>query len=325
MLRDTFNRVHHYLRISISDKCNFRCKYCIPHGSVGFLAKKHQMTADEIFGIAEIFVQLGVKKIRLTGGEPLIRKDVGVILQRLALLPVELTLTTNAYWLDKYLSEITAAGIRSLNISLDSLSPDNFTNIVQSDGFKQVWDNILRAMGAGLHIKLNVVLMKGVNDGEIDDFVRLTETLPLEVRFIEFMPFDRNEWRKDKVIPHTTVLEALQKQYALFKLEDEENATARKFGIPNHAGTIAFITTLSDAFCATCNRIRITADGKMKNCLFGQEEYDILSAYRSGENIETLIKNALMKKHKKLGGQFTDYQKINPAQMHNRSMIQIGG
>ncbi|WP_300487107.1 GTP 3',8-cyclase MoaA [Flavobacterium sp.] len=325
MLHDTYNRIHDYLRISLTDNCNFRCTYCMPDESISLIPQKKLMQADEIFSIAEIFTTLGVKKIRLTGGEPLVRKDFAAIIQRLSTLPVQLTITTNGVLLDRYKEVLQKAGIHSVNISLDTLDPVKFLQITQRDQFQKVWDNILMCMDHGIYVKLNIVLIKGFNDDEVFDFIKLTKSLPVHLRFIEFMPFDKNEWNKDKVVHNQLVLESVAQQYELFKLRDDKNDTAKKFGIFGHAGTVSFISTLSDSFCGTCNRMRITADGKMKNCLFGAEEFDLLGAFRKGENIIPIIERCLLKKHKMLGGQFDDYTHVDPDKLQNRSMIKIGG
>jgi len=325
MLIDRYNRVHDYLRISLTDNCNFRCLYCMPEEKVSFLKQQKLMQPDEIFSIAKTMVNLGVKKIRLTGGEPLVRKDFGHIVSQLSLLPVQLGITTNGFFLDEYLDELASIPQLSLNISIDTLQKEKFKQITRRDGLEKVWNNIQACIQKGIHIKLNVVLMKNVNDDEIFDFVNLTKELPIHLRFIEFMPFAQNRWEKDKVISNQQVLASLGEQYPFFKLKDGKNDTDKKFGIFGHAGTICFISTLTDSFCGTCNRLRLTADGKIKNCLFGKDEFDILKALRNDEDISVLIQEAVDKKHEMLGGQFVDYTQLDATQLENRSMIRIGG
>ncbi|MBL8005609.1 MAG: GTP 3',8-cyclase MoaA [Candidatus Kapabacteria bacterium] len=325
MLVDTFNRVHDYLRISITDACNFRCVYCMPEENITFLKQQYLMSNEEIFSLAKIFVDLGVTKIRLTGGEPLVRKDFGSIVSKLALLPIKIGITTNGLLLDNYLEDIKKADIVSINISLDSLRKEKFKTITQRDHFDQVMKNILLCIENNLYVKLNVVTLKGVNDSEIIDFVHLTKNLPIHVRFIEYMPFSGNNWDKDKVFSNQIALQTIENQFSLFKLVDEKNDTDKKFGIFGHAGTISFISTLTDTFCSTCNRLRITSDGKLKNCLFGKEEFDLITPLRNGENIVPIIVNAIVKKHEKLGGQFVDYTQVVASTLENRSMIKIGG
>lgn len=325
MLTDKFNRIHDYLRISITDNCNFRCTYCMPDENISFLKQQFLMSSDEIFAISKTFVDLGVNKIRLTGGEPLLRKDFGEIILKLSLLPIKIGITTNGLLIHKFLNEIVKSNISSINISLDSLNSEKFKFITQRNHFDKVWENIMLCLSKNIHVKLNVVIIKGTNDNELLDFVKLTKNLPIHIRFIEFMPFDQNNWSPQKVLSNHTALEIIKEKFSLFKLNDKRNDTDKKFGIFGHSGSISFISTLSDSFCSNCNRLRITADGKMKNCLFGKDELDIISAFRKGENIIPIIQKSISLKHEKLGGQFDDYNIIEPNVLKNRSMIKIGG
>ncbi len=326
MLLDQHQRVHDYLRISLTDSCNFRCHYCMPEEDTPCMSHARLMQTDEIEAIARIFVGLGVRKIRLTGGEPMVRKEFPEIVQRLSQLPVELTLTTNAALLHRHLDILKAAGVRSLNISMDSLQEAAFNKIVQRNQFRQVWENVLLALDHGFGVKINVVAMAGVNEGEINDFIALTRNMPLHVRFIEFMPFTGNQWKHDQVLTAARMLEQVCLEYDIVKLLDEPHATARKYKVLGYTGTFAFITTMSDQFCGDCNRMRLTADGKMKNCLFGSEEMDILGAFRRAEPIEVLIRTSLMRKHAAMGGQVPlDHTVVEADKIENRSMINIGG
>lgn len=325
MLKDRYNRIHDYLRLSITDNCNFRCSYCMPDEKMSFLKQRNLMSSEEIFEISKVFVQLGVNKIRLTGGEPLVRKDFGEIISKLSLLPIKIGITTNGLLIDNYLEEIKKADISSINISLDTLNTEKFKTITQRNHFAKVWENIKRCIQENIYVKLNMVVINGVNDDEIIDFVNLTKELPIHIRLIEFMPFDQNNWNKEKVLSNKIAFQKINEQFPLFKLRDGKNDTDKKFGIFGHSGTISFISTLSDSFCSTCNRMRITADGKMKNCLFGKEELDLISAFRKGENIIPIIEKSIFLKHQKLGGQFDDYENIQPHNLENRSMIKIGG
>ena len=297
----------------------------MPDEKMSFLKQQFLMSPDEIFEISKIFVQLGVNKIRLTGGEPLVRKDFGEIISKLSLLPIKIGITTNGLLIDNYLEELKKADISSLNISLDTLNPEKFKTITQRNHFAKVWENIQRCIQENIHVKLNMVVIKGINDDEIIDFVNLTKELSIHIRLIEFMPFDQNNWNKEKVLSNDIALKKINEKFSLFKLQDGKNDTDKKFGIFGHSGTISFISTLSDSFCSTCNRMRITADGKMKNCLFGKDELDLISAFRKGENIIPIIEKSIFLKHQKLGGQFDDYKNIQPHNLENRSMIKIGG
>ncbi len=262
----------------------------------------------------------------MTGGEPLVRKEFPEIVSRLAKLPVELTLTTNGILVHKHLDLFKEAGIRSLNVSLDTLDPETFYKLTKRNQFQQVWDNILLLLDHGFRVKINAVALNGIIEKELLGFVKITEKLPLHVRFIEFMPFTGNHWKSDKVITARQMLELVQMEYDTVKLVDEKHDTAKKFKAVGHQGTFAFITTMSEHFCGSCNRMRITADGKMKNCLFGKEEMDLLGTLRKGEDILPLIKLSIFRKHAILGGQFTqDYEKADTDKIENRSMIKIGG
>lgn len=326
MLIDGFGRIHDYLRISITDNCNFRCSYCMPNGKVSCLPNDRIMQDNEIEEISKVFVGLGVKKIRLTGGEPLVRNGVEDIIRRLSALPVELTLTTNGARLQKFIGLFKESGIQSVNVSLDSLNPEVFSSITQRDTFRQVWENILLLIESDIRVKLNTVAIAGIIENELYDFIELTRILPLHVRFIEFMPFPGNHWQNSKVITATQMLNMATGRYDMVKLKDEPHATAKKYKVIGHEGTIAFITTMSDHFCGECNRIRLTADGKIKNCIFGKGEVDILDAYRKGESVETLIRKSIAGKQEVMGGQFVNgYRKTDPTKIENRSMIQIGG
>ncbi len=277
------------------------------------------MNTEEIITIASVFVHLGVKKIRLTGGEPLVRKDAGSIIEGLSRLPVELTLTTNATKTHNFVEVFKKAGIASINVSLDTLKEEKFFKITRRPDFNLVWNNILELVRQGFHIKLNMVAMEGVNDDEIIDFVCLTKLLPIHIRFIEFMPFPGNDWRRERVLTYIEMLEKLEERFDVEKLHDEKHSTAKKYKVRGYEGTFAFINTVTLPFCGDCNRLRLTADGKMKNCLFSKGEFDLLTPLRQGLDIDHLIKACLMEKKAQTGGQ--DFS--IPTQ--NRSMIAIGG
>lgn len=326
ILTDNFNRFHDYLRISLTDNCNLRCFYCMPEESYEFTPVSRLMQVDELFSIAKLFVDLGVKKIRLTGGEPLVRKDAGAIIRQLATLPVELTLTTNGTRLAQFLPLLKESGVKSLNISLDTLQRDRFAVITRRDQFQLVYDSIHQLIEQGFHVKVNVVVMKGMNEDELLDFVAWTKFAPVHVRFIEFMPFSGNSWTSNKVLTWQEILEVVGNEYPIVPITGAAHDTAKKYLIPGHAGSFAVISTMSNNFCSTCNRIRLTADGKLKNCLFSSSETDLLTAYRQGLDILPLIEKNIRSKKKELGGQFTqDFEKIDATELSNRSMITIGG
>lgn len=256
----------------------------------------------------------------------MVRKEFSEILKRLSRLPVELTLTTNAVLAHRYFQDLKAAGVKSINVSLDTLDAETFRTITKRDQFKQVWDNIRLLLREGFRVKLNVVAIAGIIEKEILDFVNLTRELPLHVRLIEFMPFEGNHWKSSEVITANKMLEWIREEYDIVKLKDEPHATAKKYKAIGHEGTFAFITTMSQHFCGDCNRMRLTADGKMKNCLFGKEEMDLLGSFRKGENIEPMIRTSVLRKHAVMGGQFNgSYEKADTSTLENRSMIKIGG
>ncbi|MEQ1745018.1 MAG: GTP 3',8-cyclase MoaA [Saprospiraceae bacterium] len=326
MLQDRYGRVHDYLRIALTDACNLRCVYCMPDEKTPCLPSNRLMSVAEVDTLARVFVQNGVRKIRLTGGEPLVRKEAREIIERLATYPVELTLTTNGVLADEFLDTFLRAGIHSLNVSMDSLRPDAFFSITKRDYGERVRQNIMLLLEAGLHVKLNTVVMRGVNDHEVPHFVELTRYLPLHVRFIEFMPFHGNQWEHQKVVPSAELLERIAEDFEFVKLHDGPHDTAKKFTVLNHAGTFALISTMSAHFCAGCNRLRLTADGKMKNCLFSKNETDLLGPLRNGLDVEPLIRDCLSQKAPELGGQLQpNYQLIDATELQNRSMIAIGG
>ncbi len=298
----------------------------MPEEDYVFTPPARLMQVDEIEAIAKIFVEHGVNKIRLTGGEPLVRKGAEDIILRLSKLPVKLTLTTNATRLHDFVDVLKEANIHSLNISLDTLQPEKFNLITRRNQFDLVFKNIHLLIKNGFHVKVNVVVMKGLNDNEINDFIEWTKDTDVHVRFIEFMPFDANRWTSNKVFTWKEILDLIENKYEVVRLNDGVHDTAKKYTVPGHKGTFAVISTMSAPFCSGCNRMRLTADGKMKNCLFSETETDLLTVFRNGGDIVPLIYQSIHSKEKELGGQFTkDFEKIHTEDLHNRSMIDIGG
>lgn len=327
MIVDQYQRVHNYLRISLTDVCNLRCKYCMPQEDYPFMPKENLMQPSEIEQIAKVFVALGVDKIRLTGGEPMARADFKEILTGLSKLPVSLTITTNATLLDRYLDQMIEAGMKSINISLDTLNREKFIELTRRDRLDVVQKNIQLASDAGLKIKINVVLMKGTNEDEILDFIALTKDKPYEIRFIEFMPFEGNKWEYQIVLPKKELLEKVAAAYDIFPMKRDIHDTSEPYGIKGHQGSFAIISTMTAPFCAGCNRMRLTADGKMKNCLFSKGEVDLLTALRESGDVEGLIRKSIWNKAERLGGQMDSgaMSEIKTENLKNRSMISIGG
>ncbi|XP_019607092.2 molybdenum cofactor biosynthesis protein 1 isoform X1 [Rhinolophus sinicus] len=323
-LTDSFGRQHSYLRISLTEKCNLRCQYCMPEEGVPLTPKVDLLTTEEILMLARLFVKEGVDKIRLTGGEPLIRPDVVDIVAQLHRLEGLRTIgvTTNGINLARLLPQLQKAGLNAINISLDTLVPAKFEFIVRRKGFHKVMEGIHKAIELGYSpVKVNCVVMRGLNEDELLDFVALTEGLPLDVRFIEYMPFDGNKWNFKKMVSYKEMLDTLRQRWPeLEKLPEEESSTAKSFKIPGFRGHVSFITSMSEHFCGTCNRLRITADGNLKVCLFGNAEVSLRDHLRAGaseEELLSIIGAAVGRKKRQHAGMF------NISQMKNRPMILI--
>lgn len=327
-LVDTHGRAHHSLRISVVDKCDLRCTYCMPEDQ-HFLKREELMTREELLTIARIFVDhYGIRKVRLTGGEPLLRPDIVDIVRELVALRVKVGLTTNAVSLHKYVDALWDAGLRSLNVSLDTFDAERFKKIARRDSYGQVWNNIRLAHDRGMHIKLNMVVMRGVNDDEILPFVELTQHNTIDVRFIEFMPFAGNGWGRDRVYTHAEMLGHIGSVHSFEKLTDDVNSTAKAYRVPGWRGTFAVISTVTEPFCGSCDRLRLTAEGKMRNCLFAREETDLLTPLRRGEDITALIETNVRAKHAMLGGLPPFKPEKQDEVLHDlsaRPMVSIGG
>ncbi|MBK7270424.1 MAG: GTP 3',8-cyclase MoaA [Flavobacteriales bacterium] len=327
-LTDRHSRTHRSLRISIVDKCDLRCTYCMPEDQ-HFLKREELMTRKEISTIAKLFVErYGITKIRITGGEPLVRPDAGDIVRDMAQLGVSLGLTTNAMTLDRHLDGLIAAGLKNLNISLDTFDAERFKKIARRDGFDRVWASILLALEKGLRVKVNMVVMRGVNEDEILRFVEFTREHDVHVRFIEFMPFAGNHWGRERVYTYAEMLGHIGSVHTVEKLIDDPHSTAKAYRVPGWPGTFAVISTVTEPFCGDCDRLRLTAEGKMRNCLFTREETDLLSALRRGEDIAPLIEANVLAKHAMLGGlpQFKPEKEEEVLHdLSERPMVSIGG
>jgi cyclic pyranopterin phosphate synthase len=327
-LIDTHGRTHRSLRISIVDKCDLRCTYCMPEDQ-HFLERDELMTREEIATIAKLFVERhGITKIRLTGGEPLVRSDVVDIVRDMAQLGVPLGLTTNAITLHKHLDGLIAAGLKNINISLDTFDAERFKKITRRDGFDKVHGNIMLALQRGLRVKVNMVVMRGVNDDELLRFVEFTRDHDVHVRFIEFMPFAGNHWGRERVYTFAEMLGHIGSVHTIEKLNDDVHSTAKAYRVKGWPGTFAVISTVTEPFCGNCDRLRLTAEGKMRNCLFSREETDLLSALRRGEDIAPLIEANVLAKHAMLGGLPQFKPEAQEEVLHDlsaRPMVSIGG
>jgi cyclic pyranopterin phosphate synthase len=292
-VRDAYGRTIDYLRISVTDRCNLRCRYCMPEEGVPSVPHDRIMRYEQITLLVRAAASLGFSKIRLTGGEPLVRKGLTGLIKSLAAVPgiSDLSLTTNGVLLSEQAAGLKEAGIERVNISLDTLSRDRFHAITRRDLFDRVIAGIDAAVAAGMSpIKINVVIMRGVNDDEIIDFALLTKDRPLSVRFIEFMPTTaENGWEPARVVPSEEVLSHIRKRYTI-----EETVVTRGGGpstnlrIEGFAGTIGLISSMSGHFCDRCNRLRVTADGRIRGCLFSDDESFILPLLREGGSVEEI-------------------------------------
>jgi GTP 3',8-cyclase len=327
-LIDRHSRTHRSLRISIVDKCDLRCTYCMPEDQ-HFLKREELMTREEIATITKLFVErYGITKIRLTGGEPLVRPDAVDIVCDMAQLGVSLGLTTNAMTLDKHLDGLIDAGLKNINISLDTFDAEKFRSISRRNGFERVHNNILLALQRGLRVKVNMVVMRGVNDDEILRFVEFTRDHDVHVRFIEFMPFAGNHWGRERVYTFAEMLGHINSVHTIEKLTDDPHSTAKAYRVPGWPGTFAVISTVTEPFCGSCDRLRLTAEGKMRNCLFSRDETDLLSALRRGEDIAPLIEANVLAKHAMLGGLPQFKPESQDEVLHDlseRPMVSIGG
>ncbi|KAL5535684.1 hypothetical protein ACEPAF_3778 [Sanghuangporus sanghuang] len=327
-IEDSFHRRHDYLRISLTERCNLRCFYCMPSEGTELTPSANILNDDEIIRLATLFVKNGVNKIRLTGGEPTVRKGIVDLVGRLKELRQHglksIAMTSNGVALHRKLPGFVENGLTHLNLSLDTLDPFKFELMTRRMGH----DAVLRSLELALtmsslkSVKLNVVIIRGLNDNEVPKFLELTRSYPLSVRFIEFMPFNGNKWDKHKMIPSSVLLDRVLIIHPdLYKVSDEINDTARSYKIPGYRGSFGFISSMSDHFCGSCNRLRITADGQIKVCLFDSREVSLRDLMRSGAQDDDLLKvirAALGLKKEKHDG-MEDIDVVN-----NRPMIKIG-
>jgi cyclic pyranopterin phosphate synthase len=324
-LIDRHGRRHTYLRLSVTDRCNLRCAYCMPPQGIDWTPRADILTADELVRLGAIFVGMGIAKIRLTGGEPLSRRDLTSIAARLGALPglKTLAMTTNGISLATRAQGLRAAGVGALTISLDTLRRDRFKEIAKRDQFQAVMDGIEAAIAAGFTpLKINVVVMRGVNDDEILDFVGWARDRPINIRFIEYMPFPDNHWSTGGLMPYAQMRALIQTEYELIPMVGAANDVGKDFKIAGHQGAVSFVTSMTESFCGGCNRLRVTADGNIKSCLFQPAELSLRDAMRAGApdvEIERLITSAV------LGKQAAHPPMEELMSMKNRNMIEIGG
>lgn len=335
ILRDAHNRIIRDLRVSLTDRCNFRCFYCLPNGEPPLARKETILTFEEIVEICDIFVSLGIEKVRLTGGEPLLRKDVEKLVEKIASLKfsnikkpklLDLALTTNGYTLAKRAKALKFAGLDRVTISLDSLKRDNFQLITGVDKFDEVLEAIEAAQNADLNpVKINAVIVRGWNDDEIVDFARFARENDLSIRFIEFMPLDSgHEWSREMVVSGREIFSRINEHFPLKLKQNSRGAeTAWKYEFADGAsGEIGIIAPVTEMFCGACSRIRLTADGQIRTCLFSTTEHNLRDVMRNGATraeIIEFIKSVVMQKEK--SHHINDKNFVQPA----RTMSFIGG
>lgn len=329
-LRDSFGRPITYLRISVTDRCNLRCAYCMPVEGVQWQPRDEILTDDEITQVVSAAAALGIRNIRLTGGEPLVRADLPRLINRISHITgiEDIGLTTNGMLLEKLAPALADAGLSRVNVSLDTLNPDTFHHLTRFGHFEQTWRGIEAAERHGLTpIKLNTVVIRGINDHELCDLAQLTVEHPWHMRFIELMPIGNTEdWGEGFTTAEERYVsvQEMRERLAPLSLTPEQspagNGPARTFRIPNALGTVGFISPLGDHFCVSCNRLRLTADGRLRPCLIQTGEVPVREALRRGEDISALITQAVLAKP-------AGHGLLEPTigVSHNRMMCQIGG
>lgn len=316
-MRDKYQRNLTYLRVSVTDFCNFRCSYCMPPEGVEAKKREELLTLEEIYYIVHLFVEKGVTKVRLTGGEPLLRKNILGLIESLAKIEKikDLSMTTNAHFLKDVAQDLKQAGLQRLNISLDTLDPVKFSQITGGGDFARVWEGIEAALDQGLGVKLNTVLLKGVNDDEIQDLMALTQQYPIDVRFIEAMPIGpTKDYSQEKFLACDYVLS--QGELEPVPAQDP-SATARLYQLPGAKGRVGLIRPLSDHFCQVCNRLRLTSVGEIKPCLLSDQVIPLREAIRAGEDIRPLIDQAVNTKPER--------HHVDEGESTNAAMSSIGG
>jgi GTP 3',8-cyclase len=326
-LVDSWGREIRSVRVSVTDKCNFRCRYCMPAEGLEWLPRDEVLSFEEIERVVGLLAAMGVDEVRLTGGEPLVRRELPVLVGKLARIHGvrDLSLTTNGVLLDRLAGPLVAAGLRRINVSLDSLSHVRFAEITRRDALDRVLAGLAEAERYRelRPIKLNCVAVRGFTEAEVPALAELARRKPYVVRFIEFMPLDADEaWREDDVLTGGEIRALIEERWPLEEVPAKASSTARRFRFADGAGEIGFVNPVSEPFCSSCDRIRLTADGKLRTCLFSRREWDLKEALRSeatdGE-LEAIVRNAVA--HKELKHKINDHGFVRAS----RSMSQIGG
>lgn len=327
-LIDTFGRVHNNLRVSVTDRCNIRCFYCMPADDVTFMKRDLLLTFEEIERVVRVGAGLGINKIRLTGGEPLVRRDLPVLVEKLAVIDgiQDIGITTNGILLPEQAQSLYDAGLRRINVSLDALDPVRFKEITRRDGYEKVIEGIKTAQDVGFDsVKINAVSIKGMTEDQIVPFGKFARETGVELRFIEFMPLDAdNAWERDKVLFAADIIKILSRDIMPLKPlgPHDVNAPATDYEFEDGVGRVGLIASVSRPFCHNCNRFRLTADGKLRNCLFSLEETDVRSLVR-GDGTDEQIADAMIASiaAKKEGHEINTARFVQP----DRPMYSIGG
>lgn len=327
MLFDPYQRKINYLRISVTDRCNLRCRYCMPEQGLPLTPHGEILTYEEIQRIVRIFASEGISKVRLTGGEPLVRKGIVDLVSRLSEIDEikDLGLTTNGLLLRDFAGELKRAGLKRVNISLDTLIKERFFQITRRNGYERVWEGIHKALELRLvPIKINMVAIRGLNDDEIESFARLTLRLPLTVRYIEYMPSGNGEeWTEGDILTIPEIKGRLEKMGNLLSIPPERwDGPARRFRLEGALGEIGLIAPVSDHFCGNCNRLRLTPDGKIRTCLFSDQEVDVKQFLRNGGSDEDLRQQLLLALKNKPERHHINTHQFKKCQ---RNMSAIGG
>ena len=324
MLVDPHGRVVRDLRISVTDRCNFRCTYCMPAEGMTWLPREQVLTFEEIERVARVCVErFGFGSIRITGGEPTVRAHLPVLVEKLAALGVDLAMTTNGIKLPELAADLRAAGLRRVNVSLDSLRPERFTELTRRDALDAVVAGVDAAVDAGFDpVKVNVVVMRGVNDDEVVELATFARERGVEARFIEFMPLDADEaWSADKVVPAAEIVAAIAAVYPVEPVAQGSEPAARYRYLDGRGG-FGVIASVTAPFCGACDRVRLTAEGKFRNCLFAVEETDLRALLRGGADDDALAAAVAADVGRKWAGHSIGQVRfVRP----DRSMSQIGG
>lgn len=323
-LIDQHNRIADYLRIGVTDRCNLRCRYCMPEEGIDFAKRTDLLTYEEIIRLAEVFRQLGVNKVRLTGGEPFVRKDIDFLLKGLCSLFPKVHITSNATLIHKYIPLLKSVKIGGLNISIDSLDRDKFFLITRRDSYDVVMSNILKCIQEELPVKLNMVVMKGVNDMEILDFISFGIKHNVEVRFIEAMPFNDDDGNKDVFMPASEILKLITEQYpTITKMENDLASSSEKYNVEG-LQTIGIIPAYSRSLCGFCNRIRLTPQGELMTCLYASQGKDLRALVRDPKITNKELCQAILDSVAKKKKDGFEEEKLQESHVF-RSMTTIGG